>query len=305
MPDNSKTGISHTTNKTIPPNQEHLAKIIKIGEILVENIPPKRAGEPNIRVRGEVTNRDKLLFTVEIEGKILTQKEIDISRYIRIDKTKPLLLLIAVLLVAILIGTVAFPIRETTRDKKTDNGVTKITISPIQTPTEKTTPTQTAPTVTFPVTPHEKNKNTGDTNKQELKTEQIPQTTNKKTQIVPEAPAKDTITLYFPPDSYKLTTKAKEKLNSLIPTLNRITDTQVAIYGHCALYRTERGRIKLSQQRAITVYKYLIKRGWKPEVKPEIKGFGGKKPLTKDPKKQYLNRRVEIILKGKKSSNNK
>ncbi len=101
-------------------------------------------------------------------------------------------------------------------------------------------------------------------------------------------------TVYFPPDSARLTDNVKEKLRELVPTLRNIQATRVEIAGHCALYGTEQGRMGLSADRARAVYRYLQRSGWNPEDKPNITWYGGKQPVTEERDEQRLNRRVEI-----------
>ncbi|NOY10192.1 MAG: OmpA family protein [Spirochaetes bacterium] len=111
----------------------------------------------------------------------------------------------------------------------------------------------------------------------------------------PVPPVRINEVIYFAPDSSVLTTEAEKKLTAIIPGLNRIKKGRIIIRGHCALYGTEKGRTELSGQRAANTLMFLISRGWRPEHTPEVKGYGGKYPVTTDPDKQNLNRRVEIV----------
>ena len=68
----------------------------------------------------------------------------------------------------------------------------------------------------------------------------------------------------------------------------------MSITGHTALAGTERGRYDLSEQRARTVYRYLQTAGWDAAGEVLVRGVGGEAPVTRDPERQELNRRVEI-----------
>jgi len=99
-------------------------------------------------------------------------------------------------------------------------------------------------------------------------------------------------TVYFQPDVATLTGEARELLDGLLPGLR--ADIRWVFTGHCALAGTERGRRDLSVERAEAVYAYLLEKGWDPEEEPVVAGVGGAQPVTTDPARQYLNRRVEI-----------
>lgn len=102
--------------------------------------------------------------------------------------------------------------------------------------------------------------------------------------------------VYFRPDNANLTGEAREMLGEIADILKKHPEAQVGIYGHCALYGTEKGRIELSRQRAEEVDNFLKDRGWQPEKEPEIRALGGNQPVTRNSENQYLNRRVEIIV---------
>ena len=115
----------------------------------------------------------------------------------------------------------------------------------------------------------------------------------------PEAPAaylEQTVTIYFTPESSILAAPARERLEEILPFLLENPSRPVTINGHCALYDSEASREKLSLERAEKVADFFRQRGWKPEIEPEVRGFGGKEPVTRNWDEQHLNRRVEIIL---------
>jgi len=109
----------------------------------------------------------------------------------------------------------------------------------------------------------------------------------------------DKATVYFFPDSSKLTSGAESVLDQVLSILESEEDLYVEILGHCAFYGTEKGRQEISTDRAENVYSYFISNGWTPEYQPRLAGLGHGQIVTKDPEKQNLNRRVEIIIKSK------
>jgi outer membrane protein OmpA-like peptidoglycan-associated protein len=79
-----------------------------------------------------------------------------------------------------------------------------------------------------------------------------------------------------------------------LPILLENPELNVIISGHCAIAGTEVGRQEISVQRAENTYAWLKKKGWNPSSQPQIRGEAGNYPLTMDPEKQDINRRVEI-----------
>jgi outer membrane protein OmpA-like peptidoglycan-associated protein len=101
--------------------------------------------------------------------------------------------------------------------------------------------------------------------------------------------------VYFTPDSPVLTPQARERLTEIADRLSTYDeDTVIRIIGHTALAGTERGRYDLSLQRAENVFAFLESAGWQPQQDLTVQGVGGDEPVTRDPERQELNRRVEI-----------
>ena len=101
--------------------------------------------------------------------------------------------------------------------------------------------------------------------------------------------------VYFQPESANLSKEAMAELKTLAGMIPE--GISIEISGHCANYGTERGRRVLSRVRADVVEAYLS--GLIPfSVSIEVKGYGGSRPLNRDPELQDVNRRVEINLSG-------
>lgn len=107
-------------------------------------------------------------------------------------------------------------------------------------------------------------------------------------------PAFTPVLIYFNPDSAELSSRAKEKLENLLTSIKNRNHGTLYITGYCALYGSERGREKLSLQRALNVETCLMNSGWITKNEAEVRGLGGRNPVTTDRTKQHLNRRVEI-----------
>jgi outer membrane protein OmpA-like peptidoglycan-associated protein len=111
----------------------------------------------------------------------------------------------------------------------------------------------------------------------------------------PEAVEPAEWSVYFTPDSAVLTARARTRLAEIARALaDYPSEVTVSITGHTALAGTERGRYDLSEQRARAVYRYLQTAGWNAAGEVLVRGVGGEAPVTRDPERQELNRRVEI-----------
>lgn len=106
--------------------------------------------------------------------------------------------------------------------------------------------------------------------------------------------------ILFEKGSSRLTSKAKQELDKVALLTLRYSNLQFEIQGHVcctppnqkeAIDKDTRKR-KLSENRAMAVYKYLVFRRV-PKNRMTFKGYGNTKPLGKDP--QY-DRRVELVI---------
>lgn len=103
--------------------------------------------------------------------------------------------------------------------------------------------------------------------------------------------------VYFAPDSPVLDANARSRLAAAAERLAAYpSDASVRIIGHTALAGTEQGRYDLSRQRAQNAFAYLQSAGWEARQAVTVQGIGGEQPVTRDPERQELNRRVEITV---------
>jgi outer membrane protein OmpA-like peptidoglycan-associated protein len=109
--------------------------------------------------------------------------------------------------------------------------------------------------------------------------------------------------VYFRPDSPVLNPQARSRLADIAAELAAYEDdATVTIIGHTALAGTERGRYDLSRERARNVRAFLRAQGWDADQQVQVSGVGGEQPVTRDPDRQQLNRRVEITVTPATSS---
>jgi outer membrane protein OmpA-like peptidoglycan-associated protein len=102
----------------------------------------------------------------------------------------------------------------------------------------------------------------------------------------------------FDTNSSALAPGAYERLRSLAATLKRYPDTNIVVKGHTDSTGAESYNLKLSEERADNVRKYLVAEGVNPSRVTAI-GFGEAYPLVSDATAagRQQNRRVEIEIK--------
>jgi len=102
----------------------------------------------------------------------------------------------------------------------------------------------------------------------------------------------------FDTNSSALAPGAYERLRSLADTLKRYPDTNVVVKGHTDGAGTESYNLKLSEERADSVRRFLVAEGVNPSRVSAI-GFGEAYPLVSNdtPSGRQQNRRVEIEIK--------
>jgi len=88
-----------------------------------------------------------------------------------------------------------------------------------------------------------------------------------------------------------------DELNSIVNTLKRNDDIEIALTGHTDNTGSPKLNIELSQKRADTVKEYLIAQGISAK-RLESKGYGGARPIAsnKSEDTRRLNRRVEFTI---------
>jgi len=104
------------------------------------------------------------------------------------------------------------------------------------------------------------------------------------------------VIILFSPEEAVLLPAARTALDRLAGTLKGRDLSRLTISGHCALFGSEKERQELSLKRAEAAAAYLRARGLILPPSVRITGEGGTRPLTPDPARQDINRRVEIRL---------
>ncbi|MDR0527144.1 MAG: OmpA family protein [Spirochaetaceae bacterium] len=105
--------------------------------------------------------------------------------------------------------------------------------------------------------------------------------------------------IQFAPDSAELLASEKQKLNKIAEILRRYNERDILVSGHTAQAgANEAARIKLSEERAVSVADYFIKEKVRAPARIITRGYGSSRPaasnLTEEGRKK--NRRVEITI---------
>ncbi len=100
----------------------------------------------------------------------------------------------------------------------------------------------------------------------------------------------------FDSDSYKIESKAHPMLNEVVEGMKRYPEFKVEIQGHTDSVGSAAYNMKLSENRAKAVMKYLVEKGIDPK-RLSAKGFGAKEPIANNdtPEGQAQNRRVHLV----------
>ena len=113
--------------------------------------------------------------------------------------------------------------------------------------------------------------------------------------------------VFFEFNSYELTADSKTELNKLFSLLSNNPSIKVEIQGHTDSKGNNSLNLKLSQNRAESVRKYLIKKGIKG-ARIKAVGYGETKPIAKNTNAdgsdneegRALNRRIELKILSEK-----
>ncbi len=103
--------------------------------------------------------------------------------------------------------------------------------------------------------------------------------------------------IFFDTDSFNIKPESYPELDKLVVFIRLHNGIKVEIGGHTDNVGDEVYNQKLSENRAKSVYNYLISKGVKKEVL-SYKGYGMKKPLVKNdsPENRAKNRRTEFTI---------
>ncbi len=252
-----------------------------IQSFIIDKLPRGKAGEPRIILKSSFNGRFRLQFKIILNGRLRDSGSVSLRKYLKKHRFSPLLLvLLLLLLLSGAISLLLLPGRCTSSSPDPAE-------NQYDSPGVASRSTDGQPATDVPGNKGAEPQSPAVAPKQEGV---------ERKQPTPEAPFFMEERVYFGPDNAELTPEAQSQLRETAKKLIEHPDERIHIYGHCALYGTERGRITLSKQRALEVAEFLRSRGWDPDQEPVIHAMGGNRPVTKDKEKQHLNRRVEILV---------
>jgi len=105
--------------------------------------------------------------------------------------------------------------------------------------------------------------------------------------------------IFFESDQYELKSQSKSELEVVLKLLDKNPGMKIEIGGHTDNSGTESKNAKLSEERARSVYKFLIEKGV-DEGRLSYKGYASEKPITGNdtPEGKAKNRRTELLVTG-------
>ncbi|MFT5699339.1 MAG: type II secretory pathway predicted ATPase ExeA [Desulforhopalus sp.] len=114
-------------------------------------------------------------------------------------------------------------------------------------------------------------------------------------QMAPLEPRK--VMLPLLPNSLKLSKAARRSFGSFVEKLKNYPKATILVRGFVSSKSNSPENIKLSEDRALSVYKLLLKNGVDPE-QIELQGMGNKEPIASNDTRagRAKNRRVEIVV---------
>jgi outer membrane protein OmpA-like peptidoglycan-associated protein/tetratricopeptide (TPR) repeat protein len=103
--------------------------------------------------------------------------------------------------------------------------------------------------------------------------------------------------IYFPFNSFELTTSSKAVLDQLLDFLTENKSIMIEIQGHTDNIGNDAGNLKLSENRARSVFNYLVEQGI-AENRMTYKGFGKSMPVTGNENEEgrAKNRRTVFVI---------
>lgn len=103
--------------------------------------------------------------------------------------------------------------------------------------------------------------------------------------------------LFFDTNQFELKPKSRTELNRLVGFMKQYPEVQVEISGHTDDVGSDDDNLSLSQNRAKSVYTYLISQGVKA-TRLRFKGYGETKPLAPNDSdlRRQQNRRIELRI---------
>lgn len=273
----------------------------------LDGLPPRPAREQRFFFSCTYDGRYGLRCRLSVDGEVRASDTIDMKRHIRGKRRSTaivgvlLLLLVAALLAALLLRGC----RETVPvERVSDPSASPATEAPAAPPTAPPAPAAPAPTpTTAPPAPAAPAPTTDPAapSPPPARTPDAP--TQPGDDTVVEEPALQPVTrdlvIYFFPDDPRLTDRGRDQLRLLVREISGWEAVSIRVEGHCAPLGSEAGRVALSRGRAENSAAFLEQIGLPAGASVSISWYAGERPVTDDPDRQNLNRRVELSVEGR------
>ncbi|WP_448383646.1 OmpA family protein [Desulfosoma sp.] len=115
--------------------------------------------------------------------------------------------------------------------------------------------------------------------------------------LTPSAPRERREAIHFDFDKFSIRPQDRPILDSHVSFLSLDKDSSLLLEGHTDSIGTDAYNMRLSVQRSLSAYHYMVRQGADP-ARLRISGHGENSPVAdnKTPKGRALNRRVEFIV---------
>lgn len=272
-------------------------KKVLLKEFDLTHLPPKPAGPPRFVLQCVYDGGYFLTVELQVDGKPFGSERISLKAYLRRRRFLPLLLAAAAA-AALLAALLLLP-RGCGRAAGTaeEQPVSRTAVSasrPVEkpeTPTATPAPAPKPEPATPPPPPASEPEPAA------------PVPVNSETASEAAAdPAVEKVSrelvIYFLPNDTSLTGEAERQLAGFADAISGWRSVSLTIEGHCALSGTGEGREELSRERAEKSAAFLVRTGAAAASSIRTAWYAGERPVTRDPDRQELNRRVEISARG-------
>lgn len=102
----------------------------------------------------------------------------------------------------------------------------------------------------------------------------------------------------FPPGSSEIESKNFSTMNKIVDAIATFSSPSVQVGGHTDITGSDQANLKLSQQRAQGVGRFLVDVGQFPADRLITEGFGSERPVSSNatPEGRAANRRIEVLI---------
>jgi outer membrane protein OmpA-like peptidoglycan-associated protein len=259
----------------------------------LDNLPPRPARQQRFFFTCAYDGRYRLQCRLSVDGEVRASDSVDLKPHFRGRKRATAVggILLVLLVAALLAALMLRGCRETTPAVQIPNTATP---APATEPPAAPAPSAEPPAAQPPATPPTPPAATHPPDQRAA-----PGTDPVESEVVTLQPVTRELVIYFFPDDPRLTEQSREQLRTLAGEISGWESVSIEVEGHCAPLGSEAGRVALSRGRAENSAAFLERTGLPAGTALSVSWHAGERPVTDDPDRQDLNRRVELSVRGR------